>query len=532
MPGIITITPRARYYAFYSWLLVEHSKSQLNGMGLAEFVRRREQIFVLANLAWIAASEQNQWEGGLLGSVKLGKHWHDHREAELIPLSVDRYLQARYGGYGQYVGVMRTLRLIREEEAGILEVLPKGQELAHSYAEAIKGARYYAQRATFDAAESIPRDVLEEYGEHCHLGGLSSGTDQLPTLEALFALDVRKALPTPGVGISSIGNMKGSLGVILDMVNQTLCPLTDDVFRRMVAFGLCADSDAYRPSEPLQPFVAHWRMFQLREYFVYALYALWAYFLYWLRLEGPQTFEAFHAHLDGNIDLSVPAEAVRVSLPSRPLNDWTLTSWLGTLLDAAAVPQGSWESRCQALAQKSVFALNEHALYLQLHDLHPKDGAMYVGTAWLLLSILYLRFQGLEDSDLWNAWHWARFGGARRRSLHLFVGDMNSHLSIDVSVLDALASLYRDYIVAQHIITALEKWRQRGANTFHFEYERGIFEWRRDGYTGLSASRFRQAYTMLADLGLLEIVPDSDSCPQLTHLGQGTLQRVLEACDD
>ena len=93
LPGITTITPRARYYAFYSWLLAEYGQSHPRGMSLAAFIKRREQIFVLANLAWSACAADNPHEGGLLGSDELNKHWLASQDAGRISLNVENYLQ-------------------------------------------------------------------------------------------------------------------------------------------------------------------------------------------------------------------------------------------------------------------------------------------------------------------------------------------------------------------------------------------------------------------------------------------------------
>jgi len=532
LPGIITITPRARYYPFYSWLLVEYGQSHPEEMSLAAFVKRREQIFVLANLAWSACSDGNPNEGGLLGSVRLGRHWRAYHKSDEIPLSVDNYLSASHGGYTQYRGVMRGLGIARQPESGVLEISPRGQELAQTFAAAIRDTRYYRQRTVFDTAGSISRNLLQEYGERCHLSGLSVSPDRLPTLETLFAFDAGKTLPPLGSDGSSIGNMKGTLGLILDMLDQAQGPFTEGDFRRAVAYGLCADYDLYRPAEPQRPFLAHWRMYQLREYYVYALYALWVYFLHWLRLEGPQTFQTFCDHLNEAIDLTTAAAAIELAIPQRTPKEWTLTEWLNALLDASDIPDDDCESRCLTFAQRSSAPLNEHTCYRMLNRTGPSEPTIYVGLTWLLLSALYLRLQGLRDFDQQRAWYWAMFGGTRRRSLDLFVCDMHDHMTAGDTVLDALTLLFRDYIVAQHIITALEKWRQRNANTFHFNYDQGVFEWVRDGVTGFSASRFRQAYDMLADLGLYEVDSEGGDRPRLTRLGRETLQRVLEACVD
>jgi hypothetical protein len=531
LPGITTITPRARYYPFYCWLLVEYGDSHPRGMLLREFIKRREQIFVLANLAWSAGSDDNPHEVGLLGSDALGRHWKEYHEANVIPLSKDDYLAASHGGYNQYSGVLRTLGLTRVGASGGIDILPKGQELARTFSKTIRDTRYCEQRTAFDTAPSIPCAFLQEYGERCHLSGLAASSDGPPTLEHLFAFDVEKILPPPNDGDPSIGNMKGTLGLILDMLNQAQAPFSDDDFRRTAAYGLCVDYEPYRPSKPLHPFLAHWQMFQLREYYVYALYALWVYFLRWLRPEGPQTFQAFCAHLSEAIDLMASAAEIGLAIPARSSDEWTLTEWLNTLLDASNIPGDDLKSRCVAFAKQSKALLNEHALYQLLHRTRRNVSSLYAGVAWLLLSTLFLRLHGLQDSDRWNAWYWAKFGGARRRSMDLFVRDIDNHRAAGNSLLDTWSWLYRDYIVAQHIITALEKWRQRNANTFHFNYDRGAFERVRDDRTGFSSSRFRQAYDMLADLGLYEIVAEAGDRPRLTKLGQQTLGRVLEACN-
>ena len=68
LPGIITTTPRARYYAFYSWLLVEYAEAKHEDWSLAQFIRRREQIFALA----IEHAETPEF---ISGQIKLGHYY-------------------------------------------------------------------------------------------------------------------------------------------------------------------------------------------------------------------------------------------------------------------------------------------------------------------------------------------------------------------------------------------------------------------------------------------------------------------------
>lgn len=527
LPGIITITPRARYYPFYSWLLVEYASHHPKGWSLGKFIHRREQIFALANLAYTTIADDAPNTGGLIGMIKLRKHWKKHQERTKIPLDAENYLKAPLGGYGQYTGVMQSLALthLNKDNDNEIKVLPKGQKLTEAFVKAVKQTKYYQERIKYDTAETIPRAVLEEYGEKCHLSYLSISYDRDPTLEALFAFDAKHQLPPPNSDMPTRGNMRDTLGLILDMMDQAQEGFHEDEFRRAITYGPCTDYTPYQPAPALRPILAHWQMFQLREYYVYALYNLWCYFLNWLKNEERQSLRMFSDHLNKAVDLASLGNGFNLKLPTHSLADWSLDVWFNSLLDQQDLPQGDFSTRCEAFAWQSQPPLTEDDLYWQFNDISLDEPTGYIGTTWLLLSALYLRLRGLQATASKDAWYWARNGVVRRRSLNRFVEDMSSHLEARHTILEALHWLFRDYIIAQHTITALEKWHQRGANTFHFNYEDGFLEWVKDGQSGFSASRFGQAYTMLADLGLFEA--DENWVPTLTPLGQQTLKRVL-----
>lgn len=526
LPGIITITPRARYYAFYAWLLVDYGVLHPEGMLLSQFIKRREQIFGLANIAWYA--ETGQWELGLAGSEKLSAHWAQHVDGGQIPLNRDDYLRAKRGGYNQYSGVMPTLELTGIVGRDKIEILPKGQRLAKAFQDAIVDTRYYQGRSEFDTAETISVNILREYGKRCCLSGLAQSPDALPTLDVLFAFDKERVLPDLESDPSTVTNMKGSLGIILEILDQVKAPLDDTGFREAAAYGLCDDYGVYRPSAVLEPFVAHWQMFQLRGYYDYAIYAMWSYFLYWLRVEGPSPILDFTEHLETEDGLTTALSLLSLDAPDRPTGTWCLSSWYEFILDTSGAPDGPWMERCLAFSRLSQGPLSEASLWRQLEGLHPEDGAVYFTIAALLLSTLYLRLSGLRETDEWGAWHWARAGGSRRRSMSFYVQTVDRHRNAGNTLSDQWMWLVRDYLVAQHTIAALEKWQQRKFNTFHFSFEQGVFDWLADDATGFSASRFRQAYDMLRDLGLYEEV--GEGALALTSLGRATLERVREAC--
>lgn len=520
LPGIITITPRARYYAFYSWLLVEYAQKHPTGWSFNRFIKRREQIFGLANVIY------DHSVVGLAGYQKFAAHWQNYLDAPEMPLTVDDYLQAGRGGYDAYAGVMRTLELVAEhEDQQGWEVTLKGQALATAFAQAIAGTRYYRQRRQYDEAETIEVDVLLEYGAGCALDLLAQQPDQLPTLACLFAFDTPFAPDPRRVENSRLGNMRGTLGLLLDMLAQAEQPLSENVFRRHVANATCTDYPAYQPASALHPFVAQWQMFQWRDIYTYGLYALWSYFLHWLKGRDRDSFENFGEHVAAVLSPTAVNNTLNLSLPSTNIGQLSLKQHLADLLDAAGVPPGEWNERCHTLAGSNQTPLNPQSVYEKLVATNLQTPGVYLAASWLLLATLYLRLSPLPRESA--AWHWAEEGGARRRSLALFVAGMEQRCENDVSVQETWQWLFRDYVIAQHTLASLDKWRQRRANTFHFRYEDGWFSFVRDGRADLSAPRIRQAVDMLHDLALFAVDPETNR-PFLTDLGRQIRQQVME----
>ncbi len=171
LPGIITITPRARYYSFYSWLIYEYGHRHPTGWSLNRFIKRREQAFVFANLIYHWSLGRSDRVGGLLGSDVLSKHTENYKDNDSIPYYIREkgqdYLKAAAGGYSTYAGVMNALRITNrpDEDENRLELKPIGVQLAEAFAESIGDTRYFTNRSEYDEADQIPKSVLLEYGE-------------------------------------------------------------------------------------------------------------------------------------------------------------------------------------------------------------------------------------------------------------------------------------------------------------------------------------------------------------------------------
>jgi hypothetical protein len=536
LPGINTITPRARYYVFYSWVVVEYEQGHPPGWSLERFLRRREQIFALANIADAFAARGDPYVAGLAGSDRLSSHWNEHRETGAIPLEAEnvvKYLAASYGGFDAYRRALYELHILGSapDASTILKILPHADTLAAAFAQAIRGTRYFARREELDTAQSVPVDILIEYGRYAGLNHLAGAADCAPLLEILFAFEARTQHTWWNDNTAPRANMHGSLGMILEMQQMTKQRLSDERFRRIIAFARTDDFVEYTPSPELQLYAAGWQLFQLREYYVYAIYALWRYFLEWLAVCGPATLTAFDAHCADALRLHDAAQALGVELPQRTAAEWLLADFIDCLLAAAGSNASDRRTRTAEFARKSAMPLNEHQLYLFLRQQRPADPG-YLGAVVLLLTTLYLRLAGLRDFYVTKqpeAWAWGAAGDAKRRPLDLFVVHMESRLHAGATIHDLVGYLVRDYVVAQHLVVALEKWRERQVNTFHFDYDGATFTWLKRGTTGFSASRFEQAYTILGDLGLFTTLPESGAV-QLTDFGQATWRRAKEAC--
>jgi len=525
LPGIITITQRARYYAFYCWLIVDYEKEHPAGWGLAQFIKRREQIFAIANFAYQLPMDFRKSVLGLAGYNAVTVHWNDHKSSGSIPLTLENFLRDSYGGYRIYSGVLQNLGAFKTIGPNKIKVLDYGKKLADAFEAAIKNTAYFEHRTEYDQADSIPCTILEEYGHQCHLSQLQLQPDSKEVLEFLFQFSSGMPLPSYISSNLPVQNMRGSLGMILDMCRGDASAELDEItFLQNTLYAFCQDYPLYHPSAGLEPFIALWQIRTLRELYVFSLYALWSSFLEWLRQNGPQTLEGFLDFLDQHVRFDLSEVESENETQRHSLSSWNLSDYLDTFLNTAQIPQGAFDQRVMAYISQSQSPLKEFDLVRKLRSLDPSNTTEYVSLTMLLLTGVYIRLSAIQARDNFHIWPFAELGGQRRRSLALFVEQFRQDCSQGRCVLDSITWLIRDYILTQHTIAALEKWRSRKANTFHFIYDAGYFEYVRGDNTGFAASRFDQAYNMLTDLGLISM---DDGLHPLTPAGSDVLDKVL-----
>jgi hypothetical protein len=73
--------------------LHDYAEQHPNGYSLSKFIKRREQIFVLANLLFDSDKSFGDSTDGMIGSRKLTTHLAEHNNISIIPLDAEDYLQ-------------------------------------------------------------------------------------------------------------------------------------------------------------------------------------------------------------------------------------------------------------------------------------------------------------------------------------------------------------------------------------------------------------------------------------------------------
>jgi hypothetical protein len=206
------------------------------------------------------------------------------------------------------------------------------------------------------------------------------------------------------------------------------------------------------------------------------------------------------------------------------LSQINLHQLIRCIFERSGIANKDFAKSCISFANSYHVILNEERLQNEINsnEASREEKLLF---AFLMLIAVSLRLRGIAQLDISNSWIWASEGSARRKSMESFIKQMDDYVRQEKSLLDTFEWLFRDYVVAQHTITVLEKWRQRGVNTFHFSSESGVYEWLRMDWNTFTASRFNQAYSMLIDLGLVEF---DNRIPHLTKTGKQTLGRVLE----
>jgi hypothetical protein len=545
---ITSITPRARYYAFFPWAFEDYAENERGKPGDRGSVRGvlvRERAMVLGA---VLHHDGAACDGGALGGSDKATELVSGRARQSYNLDAWKHLQAREGQFGAaYKASLINLGLFAHEsdevheEASeeskeldeevqsieIAELSDRGKRLADAYRRSVRATGYVKDRWTTHS--SVPAAVLKEFGSRGGLCEISQkgAEDRDVIKEILFSCDRKGTQSTHyrrrmslllllhGIGKTA------KLGVGFDRL--TFSDLT--YFGRVLTDEERQKSAAIGMPYPLRDVAERWRMFHFHDYLTVALQSFLVSVVGVLR------------HHPAGIDRSrllnefrVPGLAARfrqlfeIKLPSS-FFDLTPGELLGVAGVSVADALAGRPSALGSLSIGSQFGERNLADHLSEGEAEQISG---IAIASMLLYTVLLRYQTSVETP-YDAWY------------QNLVQDRFADLSVP-GVLGTLRSEYGDgwWHRPNHEILNLLLWRFVLLQHQTMSYERGFGGsaplFHIDGTTiigtdadfsdpGALNARFFSAVQILRDLKL--VVGDYDNGFRLTPGGEAWLQRLL-----
>ncbi len=516
IPGIITVTDRARYYSYYAWVLYRFIRlpgsSRLLQDFKGSFFHNHELALVLSAYSHHAGKEIiNGLVGGGVNNFKVRSWWE---KDDPISLAI-KYFENPLGGFGQYYQTaMQVMGIIAESEhpKWVYRLTNRGEELAKAYEASISQSAYFQHLSAKGQIEEISHKVAEEYGQTGCLcpEALTQGQDLELLRDTFFRFDkldhdhphVRRRL---------------ALGVMLDMIERANGSFKADMIRTALYLGEFAPNTPYLPSPAIRDWARRWRLVQIRQLYTFGLQCLWGAFLLRLGEERSLSFEEW-------------LEWAKIHLPNHVFSQ-SANDYLDDRCAQVGL-SGHWSEVHAKFDQACNLStgFDEYSIYLQAYR-QRTDPAVLLRCGLEILTQLFIRFYEWHDQQapVWNE---------LSRNQRLPMADYFSQLQAFLTdpswrVGDWLSWLYREFILGQHEFIALEKLRFQGYDTFKFYFQDGRFKWpfqAVDSYREpirLAANRLFNALTMLSDLGL--VVYGEEGNLELSPTGRDYWQRILEA---
>lgn len=498
LPGINNQTRRARYYSFWAWMLRDFILDQdasHTQAGFYEWLRRREDALILANLA-------HGCEGRAAGTDQGDKVWAGGGAAS-YPLDWKSLLSVDGGSYQLYYrGALEEMNIASRSEGSRHDDLTMtiGLALADAYGESVAPAAYV--QSYLDATRIRKEDVEDfaRYGCLCQLGRYEEERRRL--VDAFFRFD------TPDVyAVKRLASLRFFLDVVAQSDGQ---PLDQNAFRAVLYFWSYGDHHPYQPEGNLAGPAQRWRIFQLRQYLVFAVESLWSLFLDRVEIEA-MSGEEYLGWLLNDLDLVALANTFELDLPHHNPRELELRVLYEAI--SAALPAGALSPGPRALQTD----LNEQALTRQVGQARSDLNAQVkAGNALLMQALMYWRCQPWRDGPGW-IYASDRYA-AGRMPIESYLRHIERAFEEGWTVAKWLGWFHHRYLWLQHRRIALEKLISRGKETALFELvDDAPYDGSRNGTTEsprmrgtgkdlpkMNAPRFPSALSIMSDLGIIE----------------------------
>jgi hypothetical protein len=478
---------------------IRDDKSVHTLAGFYQWLRAREDAFILAYLA-------HGCNTGSVGTEQGFPIWAGGAPAS-YPLDWKSLLSVDGGGYQLYCrGPLSELNIIKINDGGLHDDLTKtiGLGLADAFAESVAGTAY-VQRY-LDATRLTKADI-EGFAQHACLCQLHThDLERRRLVDAFFRFD------TPDV--AAVKRLE-TLCLFLDIIAQSEGKdLSELDIRAVLYFWSFPDQRAYQPEGNLLRPAQRWRVFQLRQYFVFAIESFWSLFLNRISTEalsGPE----YLGWLLSELDLNPLADEFGLALPSTDPDSLTLQAFYEAIRHA--LPTGALDPGSASTNTN----LNERAVIGPIwHSDTGLNAQIRAGRALAALALMYWRCQPWQQGP---GWYLAsdRYG-AGRLPIEGYLRHVNRAFAEGWSLTRWLDWFHQQYLWLQHRRVVLEKLVARRQDTAKFEVVDGTptdvvtdsvqssvqrFKGLGSDWPKMNAPRFPSALNILLDLRVVEPAP-------------------------
>ena len=459
-PGITSITPRARYWSFFAWVLFDFinmdfsvdKRFEKTISNFKSYLKQQECFFIYANIAVNEAHNYNI--DGLQGVTHLLDIWRN--SGDLVPFSAN-YLKASFGGYSAYRNVMKitgvTFPEDNENNIQLDRMTSIGRDLALAFEAEIRDTDYYLSYRI--NPQNVPKSVLLQYGLKAALS-IPAQANDLSILHRIF-------LPTDPQNPGFI--RMSSLHFYKYMFDTHPNSRKDDDFWREMFYDVNSprgEKCEKIPNDYLTVAIG-WEIFQARQYFTYSLEGIWSFMLSQLKKEPVSR-----------------ASLIRKVLESC---DFSFNSQTMAVADLIALMPISIDKRkkCLSAIRNNSDECIESALFLMFD--------------------VYSRF--LDRPDFQPLHHeMLRMGGRRNISLQTWFDFL--HCRENESIVDLLAYIIESYCINQHKRVALEKLMAAPNNqTFHFDEDDGVLHYLLSDSPTFNVIRSQQGVSIARDIQII-----------------------------
>lgn len=267
--GITSITPRARYWSFFAWVLhdfIQNFSGDKSIINFKDFLKKQEWFYILANIADAEANGVNT--KGVIGSTQGQAIWKKPKDLFEPDAS---YIQNNFGGYSTYRNVMKIvgITMTGDENLGVhIDRLtkPLGENLANVFKKSIEDTIYFQEYRLTD--DPIPRSVLKQYGTAASLNRLKEDNSRdYQILSNIF-------IPVEARTIRQ-EYRKNSLLYFMTIIDQSPSKKMNFEFFQNIMYDGLFLGELTIPRK-LHSVAIGWEIYQARQYFTFSLDTIWS----------------------------------------------------------------------------------------------------------------------------------------------------------------------------------------------------------------------------------------------------------------